>query len=547
MALLALSLGLGCGKDGSKAPTPLDEAPQVFKGHHAALLVFDFEGRTLIGPDEPSEHAAIERQLLYSIGQLNGAGGVSAPVSARLDRIERGEPRGDGSVEIRYHAELPVAWPAEHEIPETYRLRLPLRADAAGEGWLAATSSPACFDGQSESGLWYEIRPDRPGCRFLVPMVEAVAAVSPGPTHALGRYPEIDRIWEDGALDVLAIFRKDNPGPASAADVGRVAFMGFVNAARAALGPEAVVVATPERGAAGAPPGMGATDITLSRRYPDGRAVHIVVLLEDAVAPPSRIDLVPRYARFLQRYAELGPTADIVLYNGHSGLGDNVRAIADASSSLPGKYQLFYMDACDSFAYMTGDLAHRRAARTPEDPLGSRHLDVLLHAAPVTFAGMPTAAMAIVFAMLPDRAPLPYDEILAGFERGRIGFVMGDEDNAYHPSRGLPPLPFLAHHGELDGERPLTVTTEELPAGAHAFVLGADWAKGGRRGALSLEARVSDGGAPSEPVRCERSSSGLAPGASRCLVRLDAPASVTLSLRGDRGSAFSLHGFTRND
>jgi hypothetical protein len=315
-----------------------------------------------------------------------------------------------------------------------------------------------------------------------------------------------------------------------------------VAALRAALGPETSVLLNPGGGSPHLPqPGLEPTDITLSRAYPDGRRVDVVVLLEDVVAAPSGPAFLGGYTRFLRRYAELGPTADLVLYNGHSGLGENIRAISDHGSFLPGKYQIMYLDTCDSFAYVSADLPLSRA--TPDDPAGTRNLDVVVNSMPATFAGMPAAAMALVGALLPGAAPQRYEDILAGFDPSRVGFVLGDEDNRPSPPYALPQAPVFSLHGEADPGAARSLQTPLLPAGDYVFELGPDWARGGPSSALSLEARSLGSPDLAAEPRCQRSSSLVGPRSARCQIHLAAPTMIALEVRGDAKAPFALTGF----
>jgi hypothetical protein len=67
---------------------------------------------------------------------------------------------------------------------------------------------------------------------------------------------------------------------------------------------------------------------------------------------------------FEDRYNELSTDADVIVYNGHAGLGQNVRKLATMGRFKSGKYQIFYMNGCDTFAYVDGSLAEAQARRT---------------------------------------------------------------------------------------------------------------------------------------------------------------------------------------
>lgn len=70
--------------------------------------------------------------------------------------------------------------------------------------------------------------------------------------------------------------------------------------------------------------------------------------------------------------------ADIVVYDGHSGLGYNLditRLFDDGEASLPkDKYQVYFFNACSTFAYYNQTYFDRK--KTKVDPLGTKNLDI---------------------------------------------------------------------------------------------------------------------------------------------------------------------------
>src|SRR4029079_9895345 len=100
-------------------------------------------------------------------------------------------------------------------------------------------------------------------------------------------------------------------------------------------------------------------------REQSGAALRVVALLIDGVrvAPAS----------FDKRYGELSPGADVITYNGHAGLGANVRALATKGRFFPGKYQIFFFNGCDTFAYLDETLAKTRALLKPDDVDSTRY------------------------------------------------------------------------------------------------------------------------------------------------------------------------------
>ena len=123
---------------------------------------------------------------------------------------------------------------------------------------------------------------------------KASAARSPRPTspphhrHALavarrtttGKFPEYDKVWEDGTLNVVAIFGKYEDGATTAGDAGIAAYNEFVGAMNAEL-----AAAQPHHDPGDVPdaPGVARPTSSSTRRSPDGKKIHVVALLADNV------------------------------------------------------------------------------------------------------------------------------------------------------------------------------------------------------------------------------------------------------------------------
>src|SRR3954447_15846721 len=97
-----------------------------------------------------------------------------------------------------------------------------------------------------------------------------------------------------------------------------------------------------------------------------GRTISVVAILIDSVTSAG--------PAFDKRYAELTPGADLVVYNGHAGLGANVRSLATKGKFFPGQYQIFFFDGCDTFAYGDDALIKTRALVNPSDPAATRYM-----------------------------------------------------------------------------------------------------------------------------------------------------------------------------
>jgi hypothetical protein len=173
-------------------------------------------------------------------------------------------------------------------------------------------------------------------------------------------------------------------------------------------------------------------------------------------------------AAFDARYAALTQHADLIIYDGHAGLGANVRALAQKGSFLPGRWQLFFLNGCDTFAYLDDELAKRRAVNNPDDPTGTKYMDVLTNLMPAYFSSMPSASLAVVRGLLGP--PRTYQEIFGDIDEQQVVVVTGEEDNAFHPS-APPPWPGLSTTGALARDASAQFETPVLAPGSYRFEL----------------------------------------------------------------------------
>src|SRR5262249_26321342 len=130
----------------------------------------------------------------------------------------------------------------------------------------------------------------------------------------------------------------------------------------------------------------------------------------------------------------LTPGADMILYNGHAGLGANVRALQQKGQFFPGTYQIVMMNGCDTFAYVDDTMQKTRALLNPSDPTGSKYLDVIANAMPAYFNSLPDTAMALIRALADLSSPMSYDQILAEIDPAQVVVVTGEEDNVFTPT-----------------------------------------------------------------------------------------------------------------
>ena len=98
-----------------------------------------------------------------------------------------------------------------------------------------------------------------------------------------------------------------------------------------------------------------------------------------------------------------------------------------------GKYQLLYMNGCDTFAYVDGTLAQKRTRLNPSDPTGTKFMKILTNSMPPDWDSLPNNTVSLVRDLINVAAPVKYTDILAHFDQSGFVTVTGDEDNKFKP------------------------------------------------------------------------------------------------------------------
>ena len=398
---------------------------EEFTSASAKLFDFTFDGEVLT-TGNPEQ--TIKDQMLFTIGQLNGKVGVG-----RLDKLALSNVRSvrEGNLtRVSYRAKLPVSLSKTARIGRTYTLLLPKRADWEGQEafftkYGSGSHAGPCTDWSAhdvETGIfWYYYRPEQSECRIQdADVVKARATVRVSPENTTNKYPEYDKIWADGILDVVAIYGKVEDGATTMSDRGIWSHATFVDTMRRELPNARVTPAnTPPR------PGIANPDVTIESTLGNGLKVRLTSFLVDNVREGG--------AAFEARYTELSGKADVIVYNGHAGLGQNVRALARMGRFQRGKYQIIYMNGCDTFAYVDGHLAQTRAALNPDDPTGTKYMEIITNSMPPNWDSLPLNTMSMVRDLMKKDAPVKYVDLLGHFDQSGFVAVTGEEDNTFRP------------------------------------------------------------------------------------------------------------------
>ncbi len=467
---LSLLTVVGCSGDPTDSA---DEGGGGFSSQRATLLDFAFDAELLtVETQTPlDQENTIRNQLLYTIGGLNGDWSVGRLDALELSNIKK-TPEGD-KVKISYHAKLPVAWGSKQNLPTKYTLVLPRNVSSDGMSAFAAAYMRTCVDEHAdhvdEGSYWYYFRPRRSGCKLKPSdVVEVSATTTPSTKNTTNKYPEYSELWADNRLDVVAIFGKYDANAATE-DVGIDGFNAFVSMIRRELGVAGSVSVTPT---VSDKPGPAVRDVTVEVKLNDGKVVKVTALLVDAITQV--------WDGFDARYESLTPTADVIVYNGHAGLGQNVRALARKGRWFAKKYQIMFMNGCDTFAYVDGSLAQLRARLNPDDPDGTKYMEFVTNAMPSFFTSMPNASNAFMKGLLSYQQPKTYDQIFAKIDASEVVLVTGEEDNVFRPGmsiggdpntgRGFPVEE--ASVVEREGEKHSSLS---VPAGKYVVELSGDF------------------------------------------------------------------------
>ncbi len=403
----------------------MDGAEEEYTSASARLLDFEFDGEALAQFGSPEQ--VIHDQMLFTIGQLNGQTGVGRLDKLALSNVTNESVEG-GLTRYRYHAKLPVSLAKTTRFRQTFELVFPKRVDWAGqEAFFKKYEHTQCTSysaHDNETGIyWYYYRPNQTGCQLdASDVVRAKATVRRSPENAFNKYPEYDKIWNDGTLKVISIFGKVEDGAKTENDRGIWSHNHFVSTMRHEL-PNAVVTPAnaPER------PGVESPDVTIESTLANGKKVQLTSFLVDNVRQGGEV--------FERRYNELSSDADVIVYNGHAGLGQNVRALARMGTFKAGKYQIIYMNGCDTFAYVDGTLAQTRAQLNPDDATGTKYMEIITNSMPPNWDALPNNTLSLVRDLMKLDAPVKYTDLLGHFDQSGFVVVTGDEDNQFRPSK----------------------------------------------------------------------------------------------------------------
>ena len=524
---------------GGEDPQPVSESLDVSTGDYtkvldnkgdasaeAIFLDFAFRGELLTSSSFRPE-AQIEEQLLYTIGHLNGDNSVGDLNKLQLTNIQT--EASDGMTKVTYDANLLVAWGDKDNPVTAYQFVLPRDVSFSGLESFTDKYSHDCVDfgahDVTAGSMWYYYRPEAFRCQIDdADIIRIDAHVTVSDVNTSGKYPEYDKVWEDDAFKVVAVFGKYEDGATTSSDAGIRAYNNFITAIKREL--SALDELETEPATIPTNPGIDVPDITFRATMGD-QSVEVVALLVDNVRTAG--------FEFDQRYAELTPRADFIAYNGHAGLGANIRAMARKGRWEAGQYSIVFMNGCDTYAYVDSALMDARAAINPDDDTGSKYVDIVTNAMPSFFREMPNGTMAFIRALMDQDDPKTYETIFEDIDDDEVVIVSGEHDNKFVPGGGGDPVDTwdgLSKSGTVAAGEEHHFTTPTLDAGTYTFVLS------GNNDAdlyVKIGAEATESSWDCRPFR--------AGSAEQCTVEIGAPTTLHVMVRGwDPSSDYALDG-----
>ncbi len=405
-----------------------------FTAAHSVLVDGVIESGTILSSEnDPSVLVSeINEQLMYSIGQLNGLSGGVPDMAKTKITLGRVNALSSGRFQVSYRAALKIAWPLEQSFPKSYNLILPSQGN-----YDFLQSFFAKFGSDENSGkkclaaevhavemgnFWYYYRPLKRDCGLKLSPKEVVKTavnLSYGRDNTEGKSPEYKKVWEDGKVVATLIFGMADAEKDSPYDAGILAIQDTVREAFENYG--FPTWSNVENLTEDFVPSKNTPVLHFKFALAQGELDLVLILVEDikAVYPGSEIEKI---------YNERTMNSDFVSYSGHSGLGANIRKLANMGNFVPGQYQIFLINGCDTFAYVDEALAKAHEKVNP----GSaryKYFDILTNAMPSFFHMNARSNMAVITALVEGKKT--YQEILAGFDPNQRAVVTGEEDNAY--------------------------------------------------------------------------------------------------------------------
>lgn len=400
-----------------------------FESAHVKVLDIELVEGVLETESEDAQEINDEMtsQLFYLVGALNGYGGAPDLAHVTFETRKTEQLPGSRLKKITFGAKFHVAWPAEMSSPAAMTFPLPARADEEGlKDFFRRYFRYCSEDGADEDAesFYYYFRPQRQECELNANPQAELTSFSTlkmrfSDENTDGKSPEYGKVWEDGKLVATIIMGTNEAGAYQSNDAGIYMYNTFYQTLWQYYGNPSYMNVNlgPQH-----KPGRRYPDIEMTFELGNRRQFNINLLLVD------KMGLLHPTQEFVTRYNRRTEISDFVSYNGHSGFGDNIKALAKLGSFKKDQYQIYYINGCDTFAYVDDALSDAHMAVNPGEGR-YRYFDIITNAMPSPFNGFIQTNLSVVHAMFGMQDT--YRTILSRFNSSQKALVMGEEDNKW--------------------------------------------------------------------------------------------------------------------
>ncbi len=380
--------------------------------------VFAYDAKQVVLVDVSIENAVFESntrdrkrwevevrdQLHFLVSQLRPYRATPAlfhTLSIEIKKVAKGN---HATNRVEYSAKLLASWRRDQGFPVSLSVVLPLRADAEGLSAFEKNYGELC----GHAPLWYYYTPTKPGCVLANQTPDdaqrIVIDANVSEVNTSGKYPEYEKIWEDGRLVITHVMgntKARSNGEAADDELHRNIAQEYSNVRHTETDNFSHVTQTSTFY-------TGAGQVQLrTMRILDGNVQGV-------------------NEKFRNQFTDYQKDSDVISYNGHAGLGENVRAFLRMVRPAPGKYSILWINACVPFAYFDDSAIDAFKIANP-GVAWSKYLDMLIVSEVGTFAEVKDIQDLI--RTLPTKA-LRFTELTPSM-MNYAPVVIGEEDNAW--------------------------------------------------------------------------------------------------------------------
>lgn len=426
-SLILFAMIIGCAK---KADDIVVEAPSYF-GRDAVEAAFSFEAQIIAPassatPTEASIQSSVKYAMKYVLGSIHEDGSVYAGFQTKINSVET---LANGEYKVSYTLNGKGVFKAS---ATEVKFNVPIVPEK-----LWALSKEKCHDPKEEvdeGNFWYSWNPERSRCPLVKNQhwMPIKVKLSPMPATA-DTYPEYERLIVNSQMTVSVFYGSadhDNQtwNPLDHDDLGAESYkrtrdylintLGFV--AREMSFEELTKV------------------YSLRAKMPKPFAEELTKQTAKGLLRIRLFFLDTQYMHdesitfhYLLKHALKNES--VVFYDGHSGIGrnlnlDRIDSNREFKITFNSNYQLIYFGSCLPYAYYT-DLFFKRKI-TPEDPNGTKNMDILAYAKESHFGNVENLRILLALdTYMINNEKTSYQKIITENPKDFFG-VIGDEDNS---------------------------------------------------------------------------------------------------------------------